>query len=345
MMMPRLIFIFSLALILRPAAASADETIKAIHQALIAKASEIQSIEYEITRTTMRLAQLREKLAEMEKNRQTYTKTQKAASTSLMRLARRPRNMPLVSGIELVRGEIMLARAQKQIDHLLGRLVERNQAIAKLASDVQKNERALKQGLQHRIQIHRALENLFARKKQNLNTKNSGALIRQAKKIAAISSQARNTNALISTIIEKTKLPQTKQKAKTLKFLKPGVGKLAIGFGHKNALGMHSLGLGFAMISQARIITPISGQVVFAGPFRHYGQVLIIAAPGGYHLFLRGMARLDVHAGEALAAGEPIGLMPHTKKINPTLPILYLEVRKHGRPIDPTSLFAENIRP
>ena len=356
-----LVLIFSLVLALRPDVARADEAMKAIHDALISKASEIQSIEYEITRTHMRLAQLRAKLAEMETSRASHTKTQKAASTSLMRIARRPQDMPFVSGIDLVRGELMLARAQQKIDHLLGKLVVRNQAIAKLASDVQKNERALKQDLKQRVQIHHALENLIERKKRGLKTKNSAALIRQAKKIAALSSrassQAHSTNALISTIIEETKPRSTDEAQDAPRFLKPGVGKLTTGFGYKNALGMHSLGLGFEMISQARIIAPVSGQVVFAGPFRHYGHVLIIAAPGGYHLFLRGMSRLDVRAGEALAAGEPIGLMPRAQKKprgtkkgakktrRNSLPVLYLEVRKNGRPIDPTSLFAENIRP
>ncbi len=327
--------------------AAADEDIKAINQALIVKASEIQSLEYEIARADERGGQLREKLAEMETSRTKHIQLQKTAGASLMRIARRPQNMPLVSNIDLVRGELLLANIQKRANHLLNRLVARNSAIATLAAEVQHNEQALQQALKERVNIHRALETLLARKRKGLKTKNSAHLLKQAKKMAALSSQAHDTNALISKIIARAKRPNTQPSLDTPQFLKPGAGKVVSGFGDKNALGMNALGLGFSMLPSARIVAPVSGQAIFAGPFRRYGHILIIAAPGGYHLFLRGMARLDVRAGEALAAGEPIGLMPSAKKSpqGANQPILYLEVRKHGRPIDPTPLFAENIHP
>jgi len=45
--------------------------------------------------------------------------------------------------------------------------------------------------------------------------------------------------------------------------------------------------------------------VVYSGPFRSYGQLLIINAGDGYHVLLAGMERIDVQLGQFVLAGEP----------------------------------------
>ena len=47
----------------------------------------------------------------------------------------------------------------------------------------------------------------------------------------------------------------------------------------------------------------------FAGPFRSYGQLLIINAGGGYYLLLAGMERINVSLGQFVLAGEPVAVM------------------------------------
>ena len=42
-------------------------------------------------------------------------------------------------------------------------------------------------------------------------------------------------------------------------------------------------GISLQTRGEARIIAPTDGWVVYAGPFRSYGQLLIINAGGGYH--------------------------------------------------------------
>ncbi len=97
----------------------------------------------------------------------------------------------------------------------------------------------------------------------------------------------------------------------------------------------------------AQITSPCDGWIVYAGPFRSYGQLLIINAGGGYHILLAGMTRIDAQPGQFVLAAEPIGTMseavPTVKQSSSeTSPVLYVEFRKGGRPIDPASWWVPN---
>jgi len=83
----------------------------------------------------------------------------------------------------------------------------------------------------------------------------------------------------------------------------------------------------------ASVIAPQGGTVVFAGPFKGLGKLLIIEHRGAYHLLLAGLARIDASIGEKVLAGEPVGTMPTTGTADPTL---YLELRRKGQPVNPT---------
>jgi septal ring factor EnvC (AmiA/AmiB activator) len=84
--------------------------------------------------------------------------------------------------------------------------------------------------------------------------------------------------------------------------------------------------------------------VVYAGEFRSYGQLLIINAGGGYHVLLAGMSRIDVSLGQFVLAGEPIAVMGSgapSQNDDSSRPVLYVEFRKDGTPIDPDPWWAE----
>ena len=83
------------------------------------------------------------------------------------------------------------------------------------------------------------------------------------------------------------------------------------------------------------------GSVLYAGPFRSYGQLLILDAGDGYHVVLAGMSRINVTLGQSVLAGEPVGRMAKPGWRAPRLqagnsgPELYIEFRKDGKPVDP----------
>jgi septal ring factor EnvC (AmiA/AmiB activator) len=106
-------------------------------------------------------------------------------------------------------------------------------------------------------------------------------------------------------------------------YLRPVAGEIVFGFGAANAPPARELGI-------AAVSAPAAGQVAFAGTFRGYGDIVIIEHGGGQHSLLIGLARLDVVVGQAVLAGEPVGLLG-----DDPAPTLYLELRRAGDAIDP----------
>ena len=130
----------------------------------------------------------------------------------------------------------------------------------------------------------------------------------------------------------------------TLRF--PAQGLRLKNFGDTDPAGAHLKGISLQTREEARITSPADGWVVYAGPFRSYGQLLIINAGGGYHLLLAGMGRIDVSLGQFVLAGEPIAVMGNPKESSISSdeisrPVLYVEFRKDGRPVDPGPWWAE----
>ena len=112
-------------------------------------------------------------------------------------------------------------------------------------------------------------------------------------------------------------------------------------FGDPDGLGGIERGLSVATRPGASVTAPADGWVVYSGPFRTYGQLLILNAGGGYHLVLAGMDRITVDLGQFVLAGEPVGVMGHAPPpasavtTGSSQPVLYVEFRKDGSSIDP----------
>jgi len=130
---------------------------------------------------------------------------------------------------------------------------------------------------------------------------------------------------------------------------RPANGVQLKAFGDPDGLGGTTQGLSIATRAAARVSSPSDGWVVYAGPFRSYGQLLIINAGGGYHILLAGMERIDVELGQFVLAGEPVALMgsrllasSSTVGIGATQPVLYVEFRKDGNSIDPAPWWARS---
>ena len=121
----------------------------------------------------------------------------------------------------------------------------------------------------------------------------------------------------------------------------PVAGQKLLGFGDPDGLGGESQGLTLATRPGASVLAPADGWVVYAGPFRSYGQVLILNAGDGYHIVLAGMERIDAALGQFVLGGEPVAVMGSTRLASigdidhtSAQPILYVEFRKDGNSID-----------
>lgn len=118
----------------------------------------------------------------------------------------------------------------------------------------------------------------------------------------------------------------------------PVRGALSRQYGDDTHYGATAKGITIETRVAARVVAPYDGKVVFAGPFKGYGQILIIEHSGGYHTLLSGLERVDTDVGQWLLAGEPVGVMA---KPSGGKPRLYFELRREGQPVNPLPWFAE----
>jgi septal ring factor EnvC (AmiA/AmiB activator) len=120
----------------------------------------------------------------------------------------------------------------------------------------------------------------------------------------------------------------------------PANGVKIRNFGTPDGLGGAEKGISIATRDGAQVTAPCDGWVVYAGPFRSYGQLLILNAGGGYHVLLAGMERISVDLGQFVLTGEPVAVMGSGARvaakvpIGSSQPVLYVEFRKDGTPVD-----------
>ncbi|WP_181176852.1 MULTISPECIES: murein hydrolase activator EnvC [unclassified Mesorhizobium] len=130
----------------------------------------------------------------------------------------------------------------------------------------------------------------------------------------------------------------------------PVTGRIKRRFGADDGSGALMLGDMLATQSGAIVTAPADGNVLYAGPFRSYGQLLILNAGDGYHVVLAGMSRISVVTGQSVLAGEPVGAMGEARVASTSVskngnatPELYVEFRKDGKPVDPAPWWADRF--
>jgi murein hydrolase activator len=124
----------------------------------------------------------------------------------------------------------------------------------------------------------------------------------------------------------------------------PAQGQILKGFGAQTGLGGKLDGIVITTLASAQVTSPIAGKIEFAGKFRSYGEMVIINPGQGYLVLLAGLHQIQTAQGQFIKPGEPIGVMgekPGKLAVsngftNLTTPVLYVEFRKNGNPIDPT---------
>lgn len=110
----------------------------------------------------------------------------------------------------------------------------------------------------------------------------------------------------------------------------PAEGTWAGKFGESTGFGPRAQGITLQTRKGAQVVVPYNGRVVFAGPFRNYGLILIISHGEGYHTLLAGLSTLQAVVGQSLLTGEPVGRMGGDEERS-----LYIELRRKGVAINP----------
>jgi len=180
-----------------------------------------------------------------------------------------------------------------------------------------------------------ALEPALAAARER-RARSAGAAAEAAQRAASLAAQAPDLPGALARLRPEAARPPPDGPAPHA--VLPVAGRITRGFGAP-AEGGPSQGLSLAAAPAARVTSPCAGRVVFAGPFRSFGLLLIVDCGDGYHFVLAGLDRLDAGPGQALLAGEPVGQLPRPAGRGPAT--LYLELRRRTQPVDPRAWFVE----
>jgi septal ring factor EnvC (AmiA/AmiB activator) len=107
----------------------------------------------------------------------------------------------------------------------------------------------------------------------------------------------------------------------------PVQGRLLSGTGELSDAGVHARGLTLEAGPEAEVIAPAAGRVVFAGPFRRYGRVVILDHGGGLTTTITALGTLAVKVGDQVGRGASLG------RTGPARATVSVELRRDGRPV------------
>jgi septal ring factor EnvC (AmiA/AmiB activator) len=142
--------------------------------------------------------------------------------------------------------------------------------------------------------------------------------------------------------------PETEQGAAPPRplLVPPVAGAIAHAERETGASEASTAGLSFNTGAGAAVVAPFDGRIVYAGPFRDLGRVLIIRHDRRYYSALARLGRVDSKLGDWVLAGEPVGAMADAtargggaaaRELDKGDPggWLYYELHRDGRPVDP----------
>lgn len=205
--------------------------------------------------------------------------------------------------------EIKSVKAKKNVDKLAGQAQDLRDLLNKL--EQQRQEKLRRQEAERK-----RLAQLEAERRQKLAAEKK---LEESKKADLIKYKPDIINEIGESFVKaKGKLPM------------PARGPIITAYGEKKVKGVSSKGIIIKTRNQAQVISPFDGSVIFAGPFRGYGNLIIIEHGKGYLTLLAGLETIDCELGQMLLAGEPVGQMPDSRDAK-----LYVELRKDNLPINP----------
>lgn len=348
---------------------------------LIETADRIKQLERSLTQSEARLKTLFQDETTLRVSLAEQRDALSGILAALQRIGRNPPPALAIKpadALDAVRSAILLSTLVPEIRIEAQSLASQLEQLIILKTKISEEKLALQTGLKKLNEERRRLDLLIARKSSE-QKKNQTAIKDESAKTAQLAQQANSLTELINRMereieaaqqavqdaknAEKQAIEQEiatkKQKIAALKNaarLSPAIpfdsikgllrlpveGTLIKQFGSENGFGNKTEGLSIATRSAAQVTSPADGWVVYSGPFRSFGKLLIINAGSGYHILLAGMDNLSAEVGQFILANEPIGQMQEAKlaqsdmlQSSASRPVLYLELRKDGVAIDP----------
>lgn len=279
-------------------------------------------------------------------------------TAALQRLSRRPAVFSLLRPGSLQDAVYLRAVLETMLPEIgrrtagLRAAIERSKQLQRSAEQASAELRASQVELGQRRQLLATVE-----ARQRLDSRSaSGSADREAERALALAEQARDLTSLMGELDKAGRLraqlaalpgpvlrpaqpqgnaiaPMAETPAPTVNapapYQLPVAGRLLTGFGNGAAGQAESRGIALGARAGAQAVVPGAGRVAFAGPYQGYGAIVIIEHGGGWTSLVTGLATLNVRVGQTVIAGAPLG------QAGPGRPVLTLELRKDGTPLNP----------
>lgn len=353
-----------------------------LNTALIGTAARMREVETRLSVTEARLMPLEQQEADLRQSLRERRDTIAAILAALQRMGRRPPPALLVNpedAARAVRGAIVLGAVVPEMRSRAERLAADLGELVKLRADIAGERSKLSADLKSLSEEQRRMT-LLVDERQRQQAESEKALEAQRAQAADLARQADSLKDLVARLEQgldsaaraarSAPAPDRKSGSKAALAALSDPGRIAPAvafasargtlpmpvngvkirnFGAADGLGGTERGISVASRAGAQVIAPCDGWVVYAGPFRSYGQLLILNAGGGYHVVLAGMDRISVDIGQFVLTGEPVAVMGSgsaqvaaAASVGTSQPVLYVEFRKDGTPVDPGPWWAKH---
>jgi septal ring factor EnvC (AmiA/AmiB activator) len=141
---------------------------------------------------------------------------------------------------------------------------------------------------------------------------------------------------------EKTRKARSMQSRATPKGISPGmpvVGAIRVSYGQRDDIGANSQGWTISAQGEAIVTAPFDGTIKYTGPFKRYGQIILIEHDGGYFSLIGGVSEIYALPETTIKQGTAIAKMGNVANTSGEVN-LYYEVRYKGKAVDPKRLLS-----
>lgn len=317
-----------------------------LQNALIDSAEKLRKNENELEKSQSLVTDIEQKLLILNKENDAKKQTFAEILSAALTIGANPLPAVLIAPEDAIKTlktsillETMLPELKTYIeDHTL-RVFELSQT----QKEYVQNQKELAQNMQNFSMEKQRLDALFTLRESTLTNRvqELDLLQKQAQEFA---NEAKTLRELLNKLDKNT--PNTAFQRSNVKsfvdlkgaLILPARGQVIRHFGQEDNIGGKDQGLTLKTNTEGVITSPLEGQVLFVGPFRSYGYVVILNAGQGYHILLAGLSKSIVEIGQHVLSGEPIGRLGIDKQGGQ----LYIEFRKNSEVFDPFPWFAQS---
>lgn len=330
-----------------------DEALSDTKSRLIALAKDIQANEASFVELEKRIANLEIKKSVIDDQLLADRASISRLIVALERIRRTPPEAMIArpdSPYKTAQSAMLMGSIIPSINRHAAKLSKNIETLNNVKSELEKEKSELQETSRSYKKQKEELTALITTRKQLYQRANNDLRAREIT-VEKLSLQAKNLEDLLSKIRkeESDRREELKKRNIAIKAAKampktlgnarlPLSGIIRTTYNQKDQLGAKSKGISIEGRAGAIVIAPMNGKVQFTGAFKRFGNVVIIEHAQGYHSLVANLDVINVHIGDIIKSGEPIGLLPNSSLI--PRPTLYYELRKNGAAINPAEKFS-----